>query len=409
MNGIRKTTVIRKMLVAIMIGLLCGFFAMFFKVVLFGGVSVVTSHFYGRRILIIPVVGGLLVGIIRKNFLNYNNQEFGIAEVKKEILNISKLVMKPKDVLVKMLGALITLISGLSAGSMGPIFHMGGAIGANTAYALKEDDDGIRLFIGCGVASCIAGIFNEPLFATVFVLEVIMEGFLLEEFIYIIGSVITSRVINKILYISPISMEFGDKLGIQSANEYILFIILGIFMGIVSKYYLSSIKYFDRIGSKYRNKHVTMGVLVGLLTAFVQLFLPLMYDYFNFVSIGSFDRMFSLVGVLIIVKILLTGITLGICGFGGSFAPGIMIGMYSGIFFWKLSSLLFSGWGLDASTYVLAAIAGIIGGFFDAPLSGTLFVLELTGNYALVLPVLITSVISNFNTKILTIGFKARK
>jgi CIC family chloride channel protein len=144
-----------------------------------------------------------------------------------------------------------------------------------------------------------------------------------------------------------------------------------------------------------------MGLLVGIMTAAVEYFTPMMYDYFNFISVKKFEFLLWIIPIIIIIKMLLTSITLGAGGFGGSFAPGLIIGVYSGILFWKVASLLLVGWGLKENTYVLVAIAGIIGGFFDAPFAGSLFVLELTGDYNLILPALMTSVISNFNVKLL--------
>lgn len=396
-----KETALKKMMIAIFIGVLCGLFAIIFKLILFNGIAIVLSKDKGNMIYLVPVVGGVLVGFIRKYLLDENNQQFGIAEVKKEMKEISRLIMGPKDVAIKILGAFITLISGLSAGTMGPIFHMGGAIGANTAYALKEDDDGIRLFIGCGVGACIAGIFNEPLFATIFVLEVIMEGYLLEDFIYIIGSVVTAKIVNKLLFISPVTLKFSSDIGIAGPREYLLFILLGVFMGFVSKLYKESLKYFDRLGKASGGRYILMGLLVGLITAGIEYFIPMMYDYFNFISVKKFEFVLYIIPIIILVKILLTSITLGAGGFGGSFAPGLIIGVYSGIFFWKIASIFLMTWGLKENTYVLVAIAGLIGGFFDAPFAGTLFVLELTADYSLILPALITSVISNFNVKLM--------
>lgn len=396
-----KEIALKKMMIAIFIGFLCGLFAIIFKLILFNGIAIVLNKSRGYIIYLVPIVGGVLVGIIRKYLLNENNQQFGIAEVKKEMKEITRLIMGPRDVAIKIFGAFVTLISGLSAGTMGPIFHMGGAIGANTAYALHEDDEGIRLFIGCGVAACIAGIFNEPLFATIFVLEVIMEGYLLEDFIYIIGSVVTAKIVNKLLFISPVTLKFSEDIGISGPREYVLFIILGIFMGLVSKLYLVSIKRFSRLGKVSGGRYVLMGLLVGIMTAAVEYFTPMMYDYFNFISVKKFEFLLWIIPIIIIIKMLLTSITLGAGGFGGSFAPGLIIGVYSGILFWKVASLLLVGWGLKENTYVLVAIAGIIGGFFDAPFAGSLFVLELTGDYNLILPALMTSVISNFNVKLL--------
>lgn len=399
---IRDYGIARLCLVASLIGVITGVLSILFNVLLAYLVSAIGNiDIIDKQLLfaILPMVGGFLLFILYRYLIDPEHRKFGVAQVWQEMRSINQFIMRPKQVFVKMLGTFITLASGLSAGKQGPIVHIGGSVGSNIGYLFNFKRDQVRILIACGVAGALSAAFNEPVFASVFVLEVLLKRDFLQHMAPVFLSSIVAAIIRQLLYQDKPFLIFEHTFASLEAQNYPLLIGLGVVCGIVAGLYIYTLKVFSKTEDKYTNSFEYFPLIAGLIIALTGLFLPQIFDlHFGTTSkvlLGSFG-LFTLL-LIIIVKIVVTAITLGFGGLGGGFMPGILIGASTGGAF----SLILQQLSIqtDYSTFAFLGMIGVFSGFSTAPLSATLMAVELSGNKDLVIPIFLTAAISAIVTE----------
>lgn len=343
-------------------------------------------------IWIAPFVTAVIIGLMRHNFLHDENQGFGVAQVMYEIENIRQLMMKPFDVFIKMIGTFLTLIAGFSVGRQGPIVHLGGAIGSNIAYLSNLEEDEIRVLIGCGVAGCLAGVFNSPIFATLFVVEILFKKRYFDMIATILLSAVVSTAIVRLFNDQPI-FDFFKINYHYNHSEILLFVLLGIFVAFISIIYVIALRYAKYGFSKLKVPQMIKNLIGAFCISLALSLVPHLFHY-NFTINEFFIETYTTSQLFAIVSlfILLTAISLGSGAFGGIFAPGLFIGFVSGL---AIANILAVYFVIDIKTYALAGMAAMYAGFAIAPLSAAIMVVELTGQYNLLFPILISTLIAS--------------
>lgn len=385
----------------ILIGVLSGLVSVLFNSILSSllAYSKSLSEISPLSLLWLPIIAGIVVGLIRQYVLDSSNQGFSVSQVMLDLDQIKTLIMNPKSVIIKILGTFITLGSGFSAGRQGPIVHIGGAIGANIAYGLKKDATDTKILIGCGVAGCLAGVFNAPIFATIFVVEILFNR---KHLVYV-TLILLSSVSSVILRTYAIQSEPFVNLNLNfvfSNSDVGFFILMGIIAGLFAIVYtfllLRVKKLFDKINLVFIRTAIG-GLLVGL-TLYL---LPNLYnkDYESIEHMLTSDFSFYLLIGILIFKLLLTGISIGSGGLGGTFNPGVYLGALLGLIYGK--TLLYFGLGMTTpQTYAILGMAAMFSGFAHAPLTGTIMVIELTGHYEMIFPVVIATLASSIISEV---------
>ncbi|BEP28186.1 chloride channel protein [Helicovermis profundi] len=399
---ITRGKLVRLLLVAAVIGIVTGILGMAFNYIITNAShSIAESNLMNNKLkfIIVPIIGGILLSLIYKFALNENETGFGVHEVYEEINHIHTFLMKPKSVAIKLIGTLVTLISGLSAGKQGPIVHLGGAVGSNIGYLFKLDDEEIKILVLCGVSGALAGVFDEPIFASIFVIEVLLIRDYVAYSTPIMMSAAMSVFIRRaFLGIVPF-VNLSGTFAVGSYKEYILFLILGLLMGIVSGIYIYLIKKVTFFKIKSKLPYYLAPLIGSILIALIGYFYPEIFDlHFNstkHIFLNNYSLKFLI--IIVFIKIIATAITLGTGGFGGGFMPGVFIGAASGGAF---SLILMNNFGinLDYSLYALVGMAAMFSGFSGAPLAATLLAVELSGNKEIMLPIFITCIISTVIT-----------
>lgn len=387
---------------AITIGVLSGIVSVVFNYVLNFtiGVTQDISKEMAFGLLIVPIIAGLIIGLIRQFALKDSDQGFGVAQVMLELDRSDTLMMKPKHVLYKILGTFVTLSSGFSAGRQGPVVHIGGAIGANVAYLLKKNDDETRILIGCGVAGCMSGVFNAPIFATIFVIEVLFNKRYLEH----ITPILLSSVSSVIFITYTIGKHPFIKLTGQftyAPSEIFYFIVLGVVTGLLAVVYIESLHGAKRMFSKVQTTIIRTtlgGIMIGLILYFIPNLYVHSYDSIGYIISGNYT--IQILFLILVMKVIMTAITIGSGGIGGVFTPGLYLGAISGLAVGKTLQLFHFGL-LDPKTYAVVGMAAMFAGFANAPLAATIMVTELTGHYELIFPILITTVTSSLVSEFL--------
>jgi CIC family chloride channel protein len=378
---------------ALAIGLIVGIMAIFFNAAINGGVALTRTWLIDQNpgVIVLPIMGALISMGIYIIYLREGQIGLGIVQVLVELELIKTQLMRPFRVLMHVVGATVTLIFGFSAGRFGPIVHLGASIGSNIAYYLKLQSKDVRLLIGCGAAAAIAAVFHMPLFAAVFVLEVLYKKQFAEFFAPI---VMASVVANFIGTATQNGQKFPVELnGISLISPELIwrYVVFGLIMGLISILYMLSIQLFT--GLFLKMKHISIRLFVAaILIGLIGYFFPLNFELHNNTTYRALSGEFGL-GLLVaigLIKIFATGITLGSGYIGGNFYPGVTIGASLGVAFGKI----IKPYGVDHSLFGLLGIGAMIAGYLNAPISGIILIIEFSGQYEMLIPALIVCALS---------------
>lgn len=347
--------------------------------------------------LLIPMLGGLLVGIIFKIMRVSEAEGEGVPEVM-EALEEHNGRIRPIVAPVKIITAALTIGSGGSAGREGPVIQIGSAIGSGVAQFTKQATPERSLLLAAGAAAAIGGTFGAPVAGVLFTLEILRHR----------PSVIRTGVI----IIAAFVGSFGTRLltgheGLRFTPSSGFDITLSVLISLIGLALLSALAalLFGKILDLMRFvfKKVTLpqvikpaigGFIIGLLGLYVPYIhepaaYPLMVDLITFTALP-----FTVLLALLLIKMFATGITLGSGGSGGIFAPLLLMGAIVGSVFG--SALVLANL-IDISNLPLLVILGmaaVFAGAAHAPLTAIFITYEMTGEITLIFPLLFTCLIA---------------
>ncbi|MGH7576815.1 MAG: chloride channel protein [Longimicrobiales bacterium] len=303
-----------------------------------------------------------------------------------------------RPALARTVASAVTLGSGGSAGSEGPVAVLGSTIGSLLGGAFRFDASRVKVLVGAGAAAGISAAFNAPLAGAFFALEEVLGSFAVRAFPpVVVSSVMAAVVAHAFLGNNPafpVPAEYGYTL----AREVLLFYpVLGILAGLVSVLFVRT--YF-MIGETVRSFRIAPPLLALLGGAGVGVLVHLSggelagYGHLAF-RVELFGRMTMLALVLLALgKIVATSITLNTGASGGVFTPALYVGAATGGAFGVGLSALFPELGLSPEAYALVGMGAVVAAATDAPLTGILIVFEMTNDYAIMLPLMLTTVIA---------------
>jgi CIC family chloride channel protein len=311
----------------------------------------------------------------------------------------------------------LTVGFGGSVGLEGPSVSTGASIGANLARWLKLEYKQVIMLIGMGGAAALASIFQAPMTGIFFALEVLMIDLSLGSLIPIICSSFIAILTS--YYFLGQAVEYNALIseGFIPANA-IYYIGLGIFVGLVSAYFLkvtfSVEKRFKGMGSPWK-RFLIGATLLGILIFLFPALYGEGYDAINSALRGDYSPIYGnplfaglqehgwtilvLLTAIILLKAFATALTFGAGGVGGTFAPALFIGAFSGLLF-ALSMKYLGLRELDPAKFALVGMSGLIAGMLHAPLTGIFLIAEITNGYSLIVPLMIVSALSYFVNRI---------
>lgn len=389
--------------VACGIGYLTGLCAVLFKWMINGVHAVFLKEFFNRAstgsslwLLLVPVsvgLGGLIVGLLN-HYFNPENEGGGLAEPMKWAAIDQGRV--PKHIIwFRPIASAFTIGSGGSAGREAPTVQIGGAVGSLVSGIIKASSERRRLLMGCGTAGAIAASFNAPLGGIVFALEVILGDFNIKVFSPLIFSSVIATVTARHLEGNVPAFDLPSYM-LVSTVEIIFFIILGLLAGLVAALFH---KTFLDIGDKFKKLKIhpilvpaVGGVLAGSFGIFYPDALGNGYDGMNKVMNGQ--MLWHMALLLVFVKILLTGLTLGSGGSGGLYAPSLFIGSMAGGAFGALLNYLFPGLTGSVGSYALVGMGAVMSAVGHMPMTNILMAFELTNSYQIILPIMVACISS---------------
>jgi CIC family chloride channel protein len=371
------------------------------------------THYYNFLYFLYPIIGIALVIIYIKVFRKdkFSKGLSGlIYSLSKRNPNIPRHQMYSH-----MITSAATVGFGGSVGLEAPIVSTGAAIGANTARKLRLNPLDKNLLIACGSASGIAAIFNSPIAGIIFAFEVLLPEISIPSFIPLLMASATASVFSNLLYADK--LFFLVTTGWQF-NALPFYILLGIITGLVSSYMIKATfkieNYFRKVKAGHIKKLLWGGGALGLL---ILIFPPLYgegYDIINALFRGNneillnstiYNHWFSgewfivfIAIAIVLIKVIATSLTIGAGGNGGIFAPSLFTGAVLGLAFvqiMRLTGII----DLNQANFIAASMAGILSGVIHAPLTAIFLIAEITGGYALFVPLMIVSATSYFLTR----------
>jgi chloride channel protein, CIC family len=349
-------------------------------------------------VIIIPAIGGVIVGLI-VYFFAREAKGHGVPEVMLAVA-IGGSRIRPRVAAVKALVSSICIGSGGSVGREGPIVQISSALGSTIGQLFRLTEDKIRILIACGAAGGIAATFNAPLAGIFFGLEVILREYGTRYFSSVVLSAVTATVISRtFLGSSPAFVTPPYEL--LSSYDIIFYFVLGLLAAIVGWLFIKVLYKFEDIFDAINMPSYLKPALGGLLLGLIGLYFPQIFG----VGYPTIEQTLNgqlgpfLVFGLIGLKIIATSLTLGSGGSGGVFAPSLFIGAMLGSSFGSFLYLVFPGISVSPGAFALVGMAAVFAGAAQAPISAILILFEMTGDYKIMLPLMIACVISTLVVK----------
>ncbi|MCP4580993.1 MAG: chloride channel protein [candidate division Zixibacteria bacterium] len=340
---------------------------------------------------LIPMLGGLLVGPIVYKFAS-EAKGHGVPEVMSAVA-LKGGVIRPRVSIAKSIASAICIGSGGSAGREGPIVQIGSAIGSTIGQMFRLSGNRVKVLVGCGAAAGISAVFNAPIAGVIFALEVILGDFTIKTFSpVILSSVIASVVSRSFLGNSPAFAV--PEYALVSAWEVPMYMLLGVFTGVVSFIFIKALYFAEDLFDGWKIPNMIKPAIGGLLLGLLGLKFPQVFaDGYEAVSAALHGEMvWTLMLVLVIGKVLATSFTLGSGNSGGIFAPSLFMGAMAGGFFGSVMNYLFPEITAPAAAYALVGMGAVVAGATHATITSIIIVFEMTGDYRIILPMMIATV-----------------
>lgn len=360
----------------------------------------VLPHLSWYHILFIPAIGGLLVAPLTF-FASREAGGHGVPEVIESIAFKGGKI-RPQVALVKSLASALTIGTGGSVGREGPIVQIGAALGSSLGQVLRVPSSRLPTLAGCGVAGGIAAVFNAPIAGAFFALEVVMGNFAMPAFGPVMLSSVLATVVSRAYFGNhPAFVVPGYTL--KSEWELPLYLFLGIACGLGGLAFMFVLDTLEKWFAKLPVHHLLKPALGGLILGVVILFVPNIYGigYATMDAIlrGGLSWLWLL--LLLPVKMGATSLTLASGGSGGLFLPILYLGAITGGLFGFGVEALFPGVTAPSGAYALVGMAAFLAGAIHCPITAFLLLFEITGDYHIILPLMVSCTVSTLVAKLL--------
>ena len=353
--------------------------------------------------LLFPVVGIWLTSLFVK-YLVKDNISHGITRVLYAIAT-KRSHLRSHNTWTSVVASAITIGFGGSVGAEAPIVLTGSAIGSNLGRLFRLDNRTLMLLVGCGASAAIAGIFKTPIAGLVFTIEVLMIDLTMSSLLPIMISTVTKARLAG--WLGPRKYRPEEAERTEDA--------VGIVTGLVSLYFMRMMTACEDMFARM-SEHRYLRLLIGglMLSTLIFLFPSLYgegYDSLSLLIEGSGENDWNrimqnslfagngkllvlYVALVVVTKVFATSATNGAGGCGGTFAPSLFIGGFSGFLFARLWNIYNVGQYVPERHFTLYGMAGVMAGVMHAPLTGIFLIAELTGGYQLFIPLIIVTISS---------------
>ena len=342
--------------------------------------------------LVSPAIGGLLAGLLGMVVLRERSGQ-GVGDVMEAVV-LGRVHLSMRVTLLKSAASWLAIASGGSIGREGPLIQFGGAAGKFISDRLQLENDDARALIASGAAAGFAAAYNTPFAAVLFVLEVVTGVVVLDAMLpALIATVIASAVTRQVLGAGPI---YGQRaFQMESSIELFAFAGLGVVTALAAQAFMRLLSFGER---RFRRPWLGLpwrpalgGVLAGAIVALLPEAAGNGYEPLNDLLDGQFAVGF--VALLVLGKCLATTASVSSGSPGGVFTPTLLLG--GAIGFLYANGLSASGIPIgSAGGYALVGMAAATAATTHAPLMAAVMVFELSGDYAIALPLVLATAVA---------------
>lgn len=342
--------------------------------------------------LLAPVVAGLIYGPLVTKFAP-EARGHGVPEVMYAVAERGGRI-PPQVTVVKALASALCIGGGGSVGREGPIVQIGSAWGSSLGRITRVPENRLRILVACGAAGGIAATFNAPIAGPFFAMELILRDFTAESFGAVVLSSVTASVIGRAAFGNHPFLDL-PAFSLRSGWEYLAFALLGLVIGAVGVAFTHVLYVIeDACDWVWRGPEWLRPAVGGLLLGGLLLVLPQMYGVGYPVLARAIDGRYVLwmLIILMVGKMAATSLTIGIGGSGGVFAPSLFIGAMGGTAFGIVVHHLFPAATAAPGMYGLIGMGAAFAGATRAAITAVIILFELTGEYTIILPLMLAIV-----------------
>ncbi len=341
----------------------------------------------------IPAIGGLIVGPI-VYFFAREAKGHGVPEVMYAVA-LKQGIIRKRIVFIKALVSAICIGTGGSVGREGPIVQIGSAVGSTLGQMFNVSTNRMRTMVGCGAAAGIAATFNAPIAGSIFALEIILGEFEIASFSPIIISAVSATAISR-HYLGDIPAFILPEYVLHSPLEFPLYALLGILCALVAVGFTLFLYRAEDAWDGFKFPEYLKAPIGGIMMGTMGLVFPQVLG----VGYGAIDLALMVklswwfMALLVLFKILATSITIGSGGSGGIFAPSLFMGAMAGGAFGAVVHNFFPSVAVSPGAYAVVGMGAVVAATTHGPLQAILIIFEMTGNYKVILPLMVTCIIS---------------
>ena len=391
--------------IALLVGIAAGFAALFFR----KGVNALQAYIYGTEdvrllhsfaeslpwylVLIIPICGGLVVGIILHVFTKDARARSVADVIHGAAMHDGR--VETRAGLASALASMITLGTGGSTGREGPVVHLAAVISTWVNRRILADGITGRDLLGCAVAAAVSASFNAPIAGALFALEVVLRHFAVHAFAPIVIASAAGTVINRLEFGGELEFRLQTVNEVQFYQELPAYLILGLVSGLVAVALMKAIFWSEDVGNLIQRRtgipRWLRPAIAGAMLGGIAIFFP------HIIGVGYETTLLAMNGQLIlwnaivfaVIKTVAVAITMAGRMGGGVFSPSLMIGALTGLSFGLIATSIFPDVSGSISLYALAGTGAVAAAVLGAPISTTLIVFELTGDWQTGLAVMV--------------------
>jgi CIC family chloride channel protein len=357
--------------------------------------------------VVIPVIGGLIYGPLIYRFAR-EARGHGVPEVMIAVAEAGGRI-RPQVSVVKAVASAVCIGVGGSVGREGPIVQIGSALASSLGQRVKMPENRLRILVACGAAGGIAATFNAPLTGVFFGVEIILREFSVDAlFTVMLAAMIADITAIPFLGDKPFLSGFPPGIQLHHARNYLLVAVLAVVAALIGLAFKAVLYQTEDLwdflwkGRPEWARPAAGGIALGLLLLAIPQMYGVGYPVMDKATAGQYALWFLI--VLAFAKIAACSLTIGIGGSGGVFAPSLFVGVTSGMAYGDVVHHVFGAGAGQPALYAVVAIGAVFASAARAPLTSLASVVEMTGDFALTLPVMLAVAIATALSRALSYG-----
>lgn len=351
----------------------------------------------GPGLLIVMGLAGLLVGIIVQYWAP-EAKGSGVPDVMEAVaLRVGRI--RPRVAPLKVLASSLTIGAGGSAGREGPIAQAGSALGSTVGQLLHFSAERVRILVACGAAAGVAATFNAPIAGSLFALEVILARFTVRHFGAVVVSSVTASIIGR-AFLGDEPAFAVPAYPLHSPAELPIYVVLALLAALFAILFIHSLYWLTAQFDRWRVPLALKAAAGMVLAAGVGLLIPdrlvlgTGMELIGEAIARDFDLSLSMMVILLAGKLLATIFTLGAGNSGGVFAPSLFMGAVLGGIVGNVAHNLWPAVAVDPGAYAIVGMAALFSAAARAPITAVLIIFEMSGDYKLILPLMMATVLA---------------